>query len=1054
VIELTRAQRPVGGLAVASRAQESFWFLDRLTPGSPAGNVFRAYRVIGRLDVGALRAAWRELLRRHEVLRSVVVEHGGRVRMRVDGPSDESWTETGLPETAAPDWCAEWTATPLGLGTGPPARLAVLVHGGSRYRLVLLAHRTVADDRSLSIIVDELSACYAAVVAGRDAATALPPARAQYADYALRQRNRVTTPGFRRHLDWWLATCTPPPNAPGLPTDRERPAGPSWHGCTVRFDWDGRLAAALAAVAGARGTTVDTVLLAGFQALLCRYSGVDRVAIGVPVESRSGGFDRLVGPCSGPVPVCVDLSGEPTFRDLLDRTAETVAAAGAHAEVPVGTLARALGLDYDPRRIPLCDAMFVPPSGDLVPEFAGTLARRLHVDNGVASTDVMLTVDRVSPSVTGSLTCRAGLLDHWSAQAILDQLRTFLTAAAADPDRLVADLPFADTDAVARASDRVADADPPACGVHELVREQMHRRPDRVAVAWRGEAVTYRELTDRADRVAAELLAADVRGRPVAVRMGPGPELAAALLGALDAGAHVVCLGAADTGERARAILGELRPARMLVHRQLTDDTLVQWYQDELSGRVLDVAAVAEPVNSARHVVEPGAPAYVAYTSGSTGTPKGIAQSHATLAQFVTWFGTRFGLGPGARLAQWAAPGYDAALCEVFAALTTGATLCPVPPDVRANPDKLTDWLVAERITVFQTVPSFARELLRVIAASRLAQRPHSLNHLLLAGEALPGELANELRAALPWVRLVNLYGPTEVILATSQPVLGDVSGTAPIGRPIPGRQVLVLDERDRPCPAGVTGQIAIRSPYLVSGYVGRRDTDAFRPPRGLPAGNWYRTGDLGRLRWDGRLEFRGRVDLQVKLLGTRMELSDIEATLAAHESVGECAVLPVPGPDGLVGGLVAHVVRAGSTGSAKVWRARLRQRFGTTMLPVTFVVHDEPLPRNVGGKIDRHSLRTPDARSGQEPGMRHTAVTRGVAAIWTELTGTVSIVPADTFLGVGGDSLLVPRMLALVRDRFGLDVPLWEYFANPSLADLAAAIGAPPVRRHQHQGT
>jgi amino acid adenylation domain-containing protein len=1055
VIDLSRAQRPDGGLAVASRAQESFWFLDRLTPDSPTGNAYRAYRVTGRLDLGALRTVWWELLRRHEVLRSVAVDEGGELRFRVDEPVDDSWIQLNLPEDAADHWCTDWTATPLDLATGPLARLAVVGLGSSQYRLVLLAHRTVADDRSMSIIAEELSACYGAAIAGRDVRAALPAPAAQYADYALWQRGRLAAPDFRHHIDWWLATCTSPPSSPSLATDRERPSGPSWRGHTARFGWDDTFTAAITALATAQRTTVDMALLAGFAALLCRHSGVDRIAVGVPVSWRPNAeVDRLVGPCANPVLVSVDLAGAPTFRDLLDRTAETAAGAFAHGEVPIGQLARALLLDRDPRRLPFWGTMFVPSGDDSTPEFAGARVHRHHIDNGTAATDLTFTVDHVTPSIAGSLNCRASLLDHSSAQAILDQLHTFLTAAVDDPDCPVAELPLADTDAIVRAADQIAAAEPPDRGVHELVRAQALRRPDSVAVAWRGEIMTYRELVSRAVRVADRLRAADVRGRPVAVRLGPGPDLAVALLGVLDAGAHVMCLGPADMGERARAMLSELRPARMIVRDEPAQDALVQWYQSQLSGQVLNVTVDGAPADAPRHPVETGALAYVAYTSGSTGKPKGIAQSHATLAQFVTWFGTRFGLAPGARLAQWAAPGYDAGLCEVFAALTLGATLCPVPEDIRANPDKLVDWLVAEQISVLQTVPSFARELLRVIAGRRPALRPYSVSHLLLAGEALPGELANELRAALPWLRLVNLYGPTESILATWYPITDELTGTAPIGEPIPGRQVLVLDEEDRPCPAGVTGQIAIRSPYLVSGYVGRSDTDAFSPPRGLPEGNWYRTGDFGRLRWDGQLEFRGRVDFQVKLLGTRMELSDIEATLAGHESISECAVLPVPGPDGLVGKLVAHVVPVGSDGSAKIWRARLRQRFGTTMLPVTFNVHNVPLPRNIGGKIDRRALRGSDIRSGHEPTPQHTEVAQGIAAIWTDLTGVANIELTDTYCGIGGDSLLALRMLHLVGERFGVEVPLWDYLANPSLADLAATIAAPPVRRDQHQGT
>ncbi|GAA0547276.1 amino acid adenylation domain-containing protein [Actinomadura livida] len=515
---------------------------------------------------------------------------------------------------------------------------------------------------------------------------------------------------------------------------------------------------------------------------------------------------------------------------------------------------------------------------------------------------------------------------------------------------------------------------PSASGtVHERVRAWAVRAPDAAAVSWAGESVSYGALVERADRVRDELGA--VGGRAVAVRLAPGPRQAAAVLGALSAGAHVVCFGPGDQGERGRTVLAELRP-RVLIRdgdREAADE-LAGWYRAELGGRLLDMAESSDETGSAPVAAGPAkgavsgleARAYVAYTSGSSGVPKGIPQSHAALAQFVEWLGGHLGLGPGARVAQWAAPGYDASLCELFAALTTGATVCPVPERIRAHPEKLAGWLEAEGVTVFQTVPSFARALLKVLADGR-ARNLGRLTDILLAGEPLPGELAGGLRAALPAARLTNLYGPTETILATWHPVTGPVDGTVPIGRAIPGRRVLVLDQDDRPCPPGAEGQIVLHSPYVTPGYVGAAagHRDPFRPPVPAPPGDpgwdggrWYRTGDLGRLRPDGTLEFAGRADEQIKFLGIRLELTDIEMALEALDSVRQCAVVPQTDPDGLVTGLVAYIVPVHEPARPATWRAQLRRRFGAAMPPVSFETVPR-LPRNAGGKVDRHRLRT-----------------------------------------------------------------------------------------------
>jgi amino acid adenylation domain-containing protein len=1025
--------------AVTSGTQDGLWLLSELAPDSPAHTVCRAYRVDGRLDVDRLREAWSAVLRRHDALRSTIVERAGRPVQRITAePAEKAWSfvnfgaRPGVPaDVAVQTYCAGLAASAPRLAEGPLARLAVARIGSDDHLVVLVGHRAICDDASISLVVKELSAAYSSTVDG-------VPVR-QYAAFSRSQR----TEDRERHLDWWRATLTPLPVAPDLPVDHAREPTLSARAGVLGFDWADSVGGTLAELSRVEDVEPHTVLLVAFQVLLHRYGAGDRVAVGMPASARPlPEFAGTVGQFDNLLVLCADLAGQPTFRELLRRVGANAADALRHRALPFAELVRALDVDRVPHRIPLCDTMFVVKAVEPTLELAGARTSRYPVPPAATLAELTLTVEAGAPA-TGTLEYRAGTVEASSAGQVLDQLGTLLAAALTEPDLPVHELPLESPQRLRAATadaDRIADGPAVPDPVTVLVRGVAESTPDAPALSFGGSDLSYVELRTRAGRVTAAL--GDVSGKPVVVRMATGPWQVAAVLGVLDAGAHLVCLGADEVGERGRAMLAEVRPAVMVLDGSAGRDPLAEWYAAELGGPVADVSTLAGQSTVDRVGPALADRAYVAYTSGSTGRPKGIPQSHATLVQFATWFAAEFRIVPGSRVAQWAAPGYDASLCEAFATLVAGATLCPVPDRIRANPEKIVDWLIAERITHFQTVPTFAREILRV--TSGLDAPPEHLGHLLLAGEALPGELAAGLRAALPAVRLINLYGPTELILATWHEVGAAAHGVTPVGRSIPGRQVLVLDDADRPCPAGVTGNIVIRSPYITPGYLGAAagERAPFRPIAGTGE-PCYRTGDLGRRRFDGTLEFRGRKDFQVKFNGIRLELGDIEAALAAHDSVAECAVVAVADANRMVTRLVAYVVpiRApdgAAVGAAADWRAALRARFGKAMPPVTFRTLIG-LPRNVGGKIDRRRLPDPGPARGTGPEPRSWAE-RDVAAAWSEF-GVHPQSADDTFFAAGGHSLLVPRLLDLVRGRFGVAVPIREFFADSTLAGLAARI-------------
>lgn len=1038
----------------ATEVQQGLWLL-RALGQEPAARC-RAYRVVGDLDVAALAAAWRSLVDRHEGLRSALVLQDGVPVRRVwahSGPEAFRTRETDGQDRGPAD---DSESDPADVPTR--AQLTVTRRGPEEHQIHIAVPGAFADEDFLDTLVEELSELSAGRALRSDAAAA--GAHAQASDDP-------------EALAWWINALTPLPSELPLPADRPRPDRSSGRWGAVSAPPDPDLGRAVARCAEASRSSPSVVMLTGFQVLLHRYTGGDRVAVAAPVSQRGAGAAANV------LILPADIEAGQSFKDVLERGTALAAEAIARSAVPLARVLGALPIVREVRRVPLGDVVFDyrgrPRSVLAIP---GAVVEPCPDHGGPAPADLVLRVDDGGNGPAVTVLYDADQFEPATARMILRQFRTLLRDAGRAPDTAVGELTLDGPGEAARAAveaDRRADDGAPGHTIVETIRRRASQDPDAVAVDGHDGTLTYRELYAAAIQVAEDLHAAGVRsGDAAVVRLPVGARQYAALLGVLAAGAHLCWFGVADSGERGRAVVGALKPAAMLVADAAVPDEFVDWYRATTGGQVV---AVAEP-DPAPQAGDPAAPtptpqltdrAYVAFTSGTTGVPKGIAQTHAALAQFAAWMAAEFEIGPGIRVAQWVAAEHDPALAETFAALGSGATLCPVPEKIRANPERLLDWLAAERIGVLQTVPSFARELLRVLTGRHSAERLGTLRVLLLMGEALPAELADGLLAALPLVHVANLYGPTETVAATWHPVrrravqinaltgieaastaatiaARRAAGTVPIGRPIPGRGILILDEADRVCPAGVTGELVITGAYVADGYLGAHDHAAFAPLPGVDA-PCYRTGDLARRRPDGALEYRGRKDSQVKLYGNRLELTDVEAALAGHATVAECAVVAVADRDGLAVRLVVCVVpRRGPDGrpegSPDQWRTQLRRRFGRALLPALYRTLDR-LPRTVTGKVDRPQLARSVAAAERDAAARRPAAgTEAVlAAIWASLLGAPPEHADQSFFALGGSSLMVPRLLHQVRRRLAADVTVPQFYAHQSLAALAALV-------------
>ncbi|TYC00294.1 AMP-binding protein [Micromonospora sp. WP24] len=1019
--------------------QDGVWFLDQLHPGARPLTLRRSYWVDGDLDADALRAAWHAVLGRHAALRTTMPTVDGLPTRRIGPARADAFAVLDIRAAPAPA-----PAPSADLGVGPLARLTVLRVTPRHHRVVLTAHQAVADPASMSVVAAELSTAYSDAI--RSAATApLPSRRDPSSDTAPHVAPTAPCPAGSGPTPYdGVIPADPPPTQSPMTTEE------------VTFDWGPQTQSAVQALARAEGVAVTTIVLAAIQVVLARHSGDDEVTVALPHDLRGPGRERAVGPLSTLLPVGGRLTDDTTFRTHLRRVARCRRDAERH--LPFPRVVRAVNPPRPPDRLPLCDAVLATDGQPAPLRLAGATVRELPSRAWALPVDLLLTLAPITTTLAGTLAVRADRMAHRRAEGVLAHLRTLLTAAVRDPDLPLADLPLEAPRQLAvavRAADATTVAPPPDRAVTALIGHCARRFPEAIAVRGEEESLTYADLVARASDLAAWLAARiPVAGRAVALRLPMGPALVVASLAVLRAGGHVSWLSPGDAGDRARTVLADLRPAALLIADDRAEDQMARWYRSDQCGLVLTVDTVARPVAPAPLPPEPaaGTAAYVAFTSGSTGRPKGIVQTHAALTQFATWLAHTGDLRPGARVAQWAAVEHDPALCEVFAALVSGATLVPVPSRVRVHPERFLRWLDRERVTMLQTVPSFARELATVLEQD--GHVPARLTHLFLMGESLAADLANRLHRALTGSRLWNLYGPTETVAASAYEIVGPVSGErVPIGRSIPGRQVLVVDGRDRPCPAGVTGEIVVRSPYAVPRYLtgaaGCRSDDApFRPLRGLPPAaapsvGCYRTGDLGRRRFDGELEHVGRRDHQVKLAGHRLELAAVEAALAEHGLVADCAVSPVTDPDGLVSRLVAFVVpRDGADWPALVasLRAHLRRRYGPVNHRTAFAPLDR-IPRNVGGKVDRARLPEPRAVIDGVGGAGHDLIEDAVGRIWSELLPAARIDGWCDFFAAGGHSLLLVRLAHRLAERFGIDVSLGDLMAAPTVAGMAAVV-------------
>ncbi|MFL6261097.1 MAG: non-ribosomal peptide synthase/polyketide synthase [Thermoanaerobaculia bacterium] len=1034
--------------APLSFAQQRLWFLDQFEPGRTVYNVALDLRLEGALAEPTLLAALGEIARRHESLRTLFQAPAGEPLQVISphaGPQVERADLTDLPADAAwsrgEELALALARQPFDLARGPLLRVLLLRLGESRHRLVVVTHHSVADGWSTGIFLRELAALYGALQEGLP--SPLPPLPIQYADFAIWQRAWLQGEVLERQVGYWRQQLADPPEPLELPLDRARGARKGDRGGLLEASLPAPLTDAVEELARHRGATSFMALLALFATLLHRLTGREDLCVGTPIANRSRAeLEGLIGFFVNTLVMRARPARSLPFEELLAEVRRTALQAYMHQDVPFEKLVEELQPDRVSGRQPFFQVLLAlqnyPRS---VPQIPGLAVEAGDLDAGTARFDLSLLLTRASSGLTGLLSYNADLLDRPTVSRWLRHLVALAEGAVAAPALPLGELALLSAPERHQVASEWNDtAGPAPASVLDRFEEHARRAPEALALRVGEATLTYGELDARANRMAGRLVELGVGPEAtVGLCLERSPEVVVAILAAFKAGGAYVPLDPQLPGERLARMLEDAAP-RVVVTRSALAGALPP------GTPVLRVEEVTggDPLPPARRS-HPESLAYVLFTSGSTGWPKGVAIEYRQLAGYAAAVLDRLGLPAGSSFASVSTLSADLGNTSVYGALASGGALHLLPEGVIADAAAMADYLTRHPVDCLKIVPSHLAALLGEAGEAQ----PLPRRALVLGGESFTRELAERLRGLAPGLELFNHYGPTEATVGVLAGRAGAErgAGTVPLGRPLGGCRVWILDPSRDLLPAGVPGELCIGGRDLARGYLARPDLTAERfvpdPVGGLAGERLYRTGDLARVLADGRIEFLGRIDQQVKIRGYRVEPGEIEAALAAHPAVREAAV--VLAERGGERRLVAWAALAGDRGpSAAELRSWLLERLPEYMVPAA-IVFLEALPRTPNGKLDRRALTAPadlgEAAGGGE--LPSTQVETLLAGIWEDVLGVPRVGLDDSFFDLGGHSLLATRTVSRIRSAFGVEVPLRSLFENPTLRGFAAGLQA-----------
>jgi amino acid adenylation domain-containing protein len=1033
-----------------SFSQQRIWFLCQMDPHHRAYILTGAIRMHGQLNKTAFQRSLNEIYRRHDALRTSFKETDGEPEQIISPPTDFALETADLStgiraehESELQELFSEDVRRSFDLVNGPLFRGKLIRLGEEEHVFFWTMHHLISDGWSKRVFLSELSTFYRAFYNGMT--PSIPEMPIQYADYAIWQRKCLQGEVLQRHLDYWKRQLGGELPVLQLPTDRPRPAVQSYRGAKEPIQLSQQRLNGLKEVSQEEDVTLFMTLLASLYTLLYRYTGQKDITIGFPIANRTRTeIENLIGFFVNTLVLRIDLSGPPSFNQLLDRVREATVAAYQHQDLPFEKLVEEIKPVRDMSFSPLFQMMFTWQNIPLKPgDLPGLILKPISIDTGASMFDLTIYMWEEDGGLAGQIEYNTDLFDRSTIVRIYTHFQTLIKGIIKDPHDSISNYPMLDEAERRRLlvewNDTAAAYPRDRC-LHDLFEEQVKRTPDAVAVVYKDQKLTYRQLNARANQLAHHL-----------VRLGVGPEVMVglfaerslemiiAIYGIIKAGGAYVPLDPEYPGDRIAFMLADTRVPVLLTQQHLAHR--LEAHQatviclDSDWGRIAGEGTENPPCRAT-----PENPAYVIYTSGSTGRPKGVVNEHRGIVNRLMWMQEEYGLTTEDRVLQKTPFSFDVSVWEFFWPLQVGASLVVAEPGGHRDSAYLVDLIQTHGITTIHFVPSMLEFFLEEDRVSKCT----SLKRVICSGEALSVELQRKFFERLD-SQLHNLYGPTEAAVDVTywRCRKHDESSIVPIGFPVANTQIYILDPNLSPVPVGVSGELYIGGVQVARGYLNRPDLTAERfipdPFSKDPKAKLYKSGDLARYRADGAIEYLGRIDFQVKIRGLRIELGEIEATIDGFDEVSRSVVAVWEAASGDKRLVAYYTEKPDRTVDVSRLRLFLENKLPPYMVPQHFIPMDS-IPLTQSGKADRKALPKPElpkaACEYKEPAGRAEAV---VAEIWRKLLGRDRIGVRDNFFDLGGHSLLVLQMVGKLKRQFSKPIAVVDVFQFPTVERLAA---------------